>query len=154
MLAVADIDRAAFAQTRPAEEHLREELARPWTKAWVAMGNDEDRVVGYLLSWHVADELHILQVASALGDRRRGIGRALVEQALAYAVSQRVRLVLLEVRRSNGAAIALYRRVGFIGSSVRRGYYSDGEDALEMLLELDPLTGARVPRVDEVELDD
>jgi ribosomal-protein-alanine N-acetyltransferase len=149
--AVAEIDAASFPQTRAAEEHVREELSRPWTRGWVA--REGDRVLGYLLSWHVADELHVLQVATAEAHRRRGIGRALVDQALAFAAAQHVRLVLLEVRRTNVAAIALYRRVGFIANHVRRGYYADGEDAVEMLAELDPVTGARVPRVDEVALD-
>jgi ribosomal-protein-alanine N-acetyltransferase len=148
---VAEIDAAAFPQTRSAEEHVREELTRPWTRGWLA--RDGTYVVGYLLSWHVADELHVLQVAAAPSERRKGIGRALVEHALGYAASAKVRLVLLEVRRSNGAAIALYRRVGFVTSDVRAGYYTDGEDAVEMLVELDPATGSRVSRVDEVELD-
>lgn len=151
--AVAAIDAASFPQTRPAEEHVREELSRPWTRAWVARVAPEDAVVGYLISWHVADELHILQVAAAVTERRKGIGRGLVDEVLAYAARERLRLVLLEVRRSNAAAIALYRRVGFIASNVRRGYYTDGEDAVEMVLELDPATGARVPRLDEVVLD-
>ena len=148
---VAEIDAASFPQTRPAEEHIREELSRPWTRAWVA--RDDLRVAGYLLSWHVADELHVLQVATAVSQRRRGVARSLVEQALDFAAAEHVRLVLLEVRPSNTAAIALYRRVGFVATHVRRGYYTDGEDALEMLIELDPVTGRRVSRVDEVRLD-
>ena len=55
------------------------------------------------------------------------------------------RLVLLEVRQSNGPAIALYRSVGFETTGVRRGYYSDtGEDALEMRVTLDPKSGEAV----------
>ncbi len=148
---VAAIDEASFPQTRPAEEHIREELTRPWTRGWVARKGSG--VVGYLLSWHVVDELHILQVASAVLHRREGIGRGLVEEALAFSAVERVRLILLEVRRSNAAAIALYRKLGFAASNVRRGYYTDGEDAVEMLLELDPATGARVSRVDEAGID-
>ena len=148
---VAEIDAASFPQTRPAEEHIREELSRSWTRAWVA--RDDLRVAGYLLSWHVADELHVLQVATAPSDRRKGVARGLVEKALEFAAAQHVRLVLLEVRTSNAAAIALYRRVGFVATHVRRGYYTDGEDALEMLIELDPVTGRRVSRVDEVGID-
>jgi ribosomal-protein-alanine N-acetyltransferase len=152
---VARIDSATFAHKRPPdqdpEQHVREEIARPWTRGWVAR-LESTSVVGYLLSWHVADELHILQVATVPTERRRGIGRALVEEALAYGAQERIRLVLLEVRRSNVAAIALYRRLGFIASNVRRRYYDDGEDAVEMLVELDPATGARVPRVDEAGL--
>jgi ribosomal-protein-alanine N-acetyltransferase len=45
---------------------------------------------------------------------------------------------LLEVRRSNDAAIALYRSAGFSENGVRRGYYSDnGEDAALMCVELE-----------------
>ena len=150
--AVAVLDAMTFPQTRPAEEHVREELSRPWTRAWVA--KEEGAAVGYLLAWHVADELHVLQVATAPVHRRKGVGRALVDHAIAYATAERVRLVLLEVRRSNAAALALYRGLGFVRSHVRRGYYTDGEDAVEMLVELDPVTGARVPRVDEAGFDD
>jgi ribosomal-protein-alanine N-acetyltransferase len=157
---VAVIEDASFPQQRPAagnvrlpttEERLREELSRPWTRAWTA--HEGKRIVGYLVSWHVADELHVLQVAASPSDRRRGFGRALVLRALEYAASERVRLVLLEVRRSNHAAIALYRRVGFAAVNVRRAYYDNGEDAVEMLAELDPATGNRVLRDDEVALD-
>ncbi len=159
---VAEIEAAAFPPAHspgaalPAtpEERVRDELARPWTRAWVARSEDAAApVVGYLVCWHVADELHILQVATARSERRRGIGRALVEHVLAYAAAERVRLVLLEVRRSNAAAIALYRRVGFAAINVRRAYYTDGEDGVEMVAELDPATGTRVPRADEVALD-
>jgi ribosomal-protein-alanine N-acetyltransferase len=64
-----------------------------------------------------------------------------------------VKHVLLEVRRSNGAAIALYRRVGFFAMGVRARYYPDDEDAVEMVLMLDPETGAVVAHGDEVRLD-
>ena len=47
------------------------------------------------------------------------------------------RLVLLEARTSNEAALALYRSAGFFVTDVRRAYYSDnGEDAVVMRLEL------------------
>jgi ribosomal-protein-alanine N-acetyltransferase len=64
-----------------------------------------------------------------------------------------VRLLVLEVRTSNRDAIRLYRRVGFAAINVRRRYYSGGEDAVEMHLELDPATGAVVAHSDEVTLD-
>jgi ribosomal-protein-alanine N-acetyltransferase len=142
------IERDSFPESRPGGEFLREELARPWTRAWMA--RDGEVVVGYLLAWHVADELHILQVATAKPVRRQGIGARLVDAAMAYASREGVRLVLLEVRRSNIAAIALYRRAGFAVDRLRKGYYSNGEDALEMAVELDPSTGTRVARKDEV----
>jgi len=65
---------------------------------------------------------------------------------LAYARDQHKRLVLLEVRHSNLAAVALYEGFGFETTGVRRGYYSDtGEDALEMRITLNPETGQILP---------
>jgi ribosomal-protein-alanine N-acetyltransferase len=151
---VAAIDARTFVQAKDGpspEARMTEELARPWTRAWVAREGAE--VVAYLLAWHVVDELHVLNVATVPAMRRRGIGRALVDAAVAYARASQIRLLVLEVRRSNRAALLLYRQVGFAAIGVRRAYYTDGEDAVEMLLELDLATGALVPHPDEVKLE-
>ena len=134
------------------EGQLKDELARPWSRLWVAREHDET-VVAFLVSWHVADELHVLNVATRADRRRRGIGRALMDAVVAYARDARMKHVLLEVRRSNAAAIALYRCVGFFAMGVRARYYPDDEDAVEMVLMLDPETGAVLPHDDEVRLD-
>lgn len=127
---------------------MRDEAARPWTRVWAAFEEGEPRA--FLVGWHVADELHILDVATAPRARRRGLAAALLARVLAYAAEHRLRILLLEVRRSNEAAIALYRRHGFSIFRVRRGYYADdGEDAIEMAVALDPDTGQAIPRPDE-----
>lgn len=117
------------------EQQLRDELGRAWSRVRVARG-ERGAVLGYVLFWHVADEIHLLNVAVAASERRRGIGRALVEDMLGYARGRAARLVLLEVRASNAAAIALYEALGFERFNVRARYYADGEDAVEMKLEL------------------
>jgi ribosomal-protein-alanine N-acetyltransferase len=132
------------------EANLREELARPWARVWLA--REGARIVGFLVVWHVADELHVLNVAVLPERRRGGVGRELMDHALAYAAASSVRHLVLEVRRSNGAAIALYRAMGFHALGLRHQYYSDGEDALEMMAALDE-NGRVVPRPDEVRLD-
>jgi ribosomal-protein-alanine N-acetyltransferase len=43
---------------------------------------------------------------------------------------------MLEVRKGNTAAVNLYQKQGFSISAVRRGFYSDGEDAYFMELSL------------------
>jgi [ribosomal protein S18]-alanine N-acetyltransferase len=148
LCAVAAIEGA----TRMDEAQLKDELARTWARLWVAR-EDDGAVVAFLVSWHVADELHVLNVATREDRRRRGIGRALMNVVVAYARSHDIKHVLLEVRRSNGAAIALYRCVGFFAMGVRARYYPDDEDAVEMVLMLDPVTGAIVAHADEVRLD-
>ena len=128
---------------------LQEEVARPWTRLWVAY-EGRDRPASFLVGWHVADELHILNVATAEAARRKGLARALLVQALEYAALYHLRILLLEVRRSNAPAIALYKAMGFSISGVRRRYYADNdEDAIEMLLALDPVTGRVIPTPDE-----
>lgn len=117
------------------EAQLREELARPWAKVRVARG-ERGLALGYSLFWHVADEVHLLNVAVAPAERRKGIGRALMDDLLAYARANAAAKVLLEVRAGNTAAIRLYESLGFAHLGVRRRYYADGEDAVEMLLEL------------------
>jgi ribosomal-protein-alanine N-acetyltransferase len=119
------------------EQQLRDELARAYSHVRVARG-DGAVVVGYSLFWHVVDEIHLLNVAVAPHARRRGIGRILMDDLLAYARANEASKVLLEVRASNVAAIGLYERLGFERFNVREQYYADGEDAVEMWLLLGP----------------
>jgi ribosomal-protein-alanine N-acetyltransferase len=124
------------------EVDLEAELAREIALPWVARTDPAGPAVAFLLAWNVADELHLLDMASHPEQRRRGHARALLAELLRYAQSAHTRLVLLEVRRSNQAAIALYESSGFQTTGVRAGYYADtGEDALEMRVSLDPSTG-------------
>jgi ribosomal-protein-alanine N-acetyltransferase len=119
---------------------MREEVSRPWTRLWVAF--ESERPASFLIGWHVADELHILNVATAPAARRRGLAAALLERVFAYAAKHRLRILLLEVRASNEAAIALYKKHGFTIFGVRKRYYADNdEDAIEMAVALDPATG-------------
>jgi ribosomal-protein-alanine N-acetyltransferase len=159
--AVADIERLSFPPSAVAppdglvptpEARLREELTRPWSHTWVVRGED-GRALSFLAAWHVADEVHVLNVASHPAYRRRGMGSALLAHVIEFARTVRARHLLLEVRRSNESAIRMYRTEGFATTGLRRRYYPDDEDAVEMALLLDPSTGAVVPRADEVSLD-
>lgn len=122
------------------EAELGREIALPWVRR-----DEAGSVVGFLLAWSVADELHLLELASHPDERRKGHGRALLTALIALAKTDKKRLVLLEVRRSNVAAIRLYESAGFEHTGVRPRYYADNdEDGLEMRLTLDPETGAVV----------
>jgi ribosomal-protein-alanine N-acetyltransferase len=150
-MTTADLREAAALEPPADAARLAEELARPWSRLWVAR-EDGGGIVGFLASWHVADELHVLDVLTRIDRRRLGIGRALMGTALAYSRENAIRSVLLEARRSNGGAIALYRAVGFYATGIRARYYSDDEDAVEMALRIDAATGDVVVHADEVDL--
>ena len=87
-------------------------------------------------SAHVAD----LGLMVAKGYRRRGVGRALLEGAVAWAAEAGVTKLELHVFPWNKPAIRLYERFGFEREGVRRRHYRrDGEyvDAILMALTLD-----------------
>jgi RimJ/RimL family protein N-acetyltransferase len=111
--------------------------------AAVFVAEDEGAVVGRLsiardphsASRHVAD----LGLMVASTHRRRGIGRGLLEQAVAWARDAGVTKLELHVFPWNEAAIALYQSFGFEREGYRRRHYRrDGEyvDAILMALHL------------------
>ena len=131
------------------EVDLEAELGREIALPWVLSSPGSNEPLAFCLAWSVADELHLLDMASHPEQRRKGHARALLHELLSYARAEHKRLVLLEVRHSNQPAILLYRSVGFETTGVRRGYYSDtGEDAVEMRITFEPSTGLilREPR--------
>jgi ribosomal-protein-alanine N-acetyltransferase len=94
-------------------------------------------VVGYIVFWIVHDEVHVLNVATSVAARRRGVGRALMEAAEAEGKVRGARLSTLEVRRSNTPAIALYLDLGYRQIGVRPNYYAEEhEDAIVMVKQL------------------
>jgi [ribosomal protein S18]-alanine N-acetyltransferase len=151
MTAVEAIARECFAGTGFS---VAEELTRPWARAWAARTAEGAPPAAFLVAWHVADEIHVLNVATTPSMRRRGFARALMDEVLSSAAAERIRIVILEVRRSNRAAIKLYRGLGFTALGVRPRYYADNdEDAVEMILALDPESGRVLPGRDEIRID-
>jgi ribosomal-protein-alanine N-acetyltransferase len=107
---------------------FREELANPLSV--VDLLWRDTVLTGYLCSWQVCDELHILNVVIAPELRRRGLAGTLLRHVLQRARRAGCARTFLEVRDGNAGAIALYRAFGFRPTGRRRGYYADGEDAL------------------------
>ena len=126
--ALARIMRRSFAEGW-SEDAFRKELARPATRARVAVASSEE-CVGYVLGWRVLDEVEILSFAVDPAWRRSGVATRLLEDYLDSMQREKVRRVMLEVRESNTAARALYRSGGFEVEGSRREYYRDGETAL------------------------
>ncbi|KAB2962794.1 MAG: ribosomal-protein-alanine N-acetyltransferase [Zoogloea sp.] len=95
--------------------------------------------VGYAVLMMVIDEAHILNISVAQACQGRGLGRRLLDHLAQVAWRAGARQLLLEVRPSNTAALALYAKSGFEVIGRRKGYYPapDGrEDAIVMRLSL------------------
>jgi ribosomal-protein-alanine N-acetyltransferase len=109
------------------------EYGEAWTEAqcagimglpgtWLLIARADDDPAGFALLRTIADETELLLIAVRKRYRRQGIGRALIEQAIADSTEDGVETLHLEVRDGNPAA-ELYRSVGFVQVGVRRDYY-------------------------------
>jgi ribosomal-protein-alanine N-acetyltransferase len=110
------------------------EIAKQSSICIGAIDPDEgDRLVGYLIISRYADAWHVMNVAVDEAYRRRGIATQLLNRLFELTAGDDRRGYTLEVRVSNGDAIKLYERLGFVARGIRRGYYTDNrEDALIM----------------------
>ena len=117
----------------------QEAFSDPWSREsfhrllsqLALVADDGDEVVGYIVAHWAGEESEILNLAVHPEQRRRGIARRLVEEAVVRLVAKGVRLVFLEVRESNEGALAFYDGLGFRQAGHRPGYYRrPREDAL------------------------
>ncbi|QBM18042.1 hypothetical protein MARI_21660 [Marinobacter sp. JH2] len=122
--------------------------SHPWTegifrdcfkdsyRVWAYVSEKE--LVGYTIISYQFDEAHLLNVCVHPTVRGMGVGRKLLQHAIAVAVEDDLACMILEVRKSNRAATLLYRSEGFKQIGVRPKYYpgpSGGEDARVMELQ-------------------
>lgn len=97
----------------------------------VTVAEESGRVVGYAAVWFTRGEAELGDLAVHPGHRRKGVGRALLEDALGAAAERGSARLFLQVRESNAGAMALYADAGFHRVGRRPDYYrSPSEDAL------------------------
>lgn len=138
---VHQVDQLSFALPWSERSFHFEINENPASRLWVAEVEDEagqKQIAGLLVIWMILDEAHIGTFAVHPDFRRLHIGQSLLAKGLLEAQAEGATLSLLEVRRGNQGAQALYQRFGYKEVGLRPRYYHDnGEDAL--LLTLDPL---------------
>lgn len=126
----------------------------PWTEAnfrdaltagnLCLVGDQHGALVACAVLQLAGGEAELLTMAVLPAARRMGLGRQLLRELIARAAANRAAAVWLEVRKSNAAAISLYRETGFAEIGWRKGYYrtpEGREDAIMMRLALSLLQG-------------
>lgn len=95
--------------------------------------DEDEKIVGYLISTHVAGEAELLRIGVEAARRRQGIGRILMETFVRLCAEQETPDAFLEVRESNRSAISLYEHFCFENVGRRKKYYHHpDEDAVLM----------------------
>lgn len=97
---------------------------------------EKEIILGYYGMWIVNDYSTITKVSIRKELQGKGLSKILMEDLFKRCEQQDVVVIDLEVRPSNVAARALYTNCGFTEVGVRKGYYSDGEDAIAMVKNL------------------
>jgi ribosomal-protein-alanine N-acetyltransferase len=94
-------------------------------------------IIAYGGMWLVLDEAHITNVAVHPEYRGMKLGEQMMRQLMELAREWKAARMTLEVRASNIVAQNLYRKLGFVATGIRPGYYTDNnEDAVIMWVEL------------------
>ncbi|PFH51357.1 hypothetical protein AMATHDRAFT_142765 [Amanita thiersii Skay4041] len=117
--------------------------AMTWPSLSYVAEDHKGRIVGYILAKmeeEVADgevpHGHVTSISVLRSYRRLGLAKKLMLQSQdAMATIYRASYVSLHVRKSNRAALSLYRdTLGFEVKGIEKKYYADGEDAYSMHL--------------------
>ncbi len=140
------IREAAFPDLDSIAELERECFPEPWDAAAIGdvanefshilcEGGENGEIRGYIFFDTVFDDAEILRLCVKKDCRRLGIAGELISRCIDVSKEAGCRKVLLEVRRSNAPAIALYEKNGFAKISERPLYYGS-DDGLIYALEL------------------
>lgn len=89
-------------------------------------------VEGYIGLW-IDEVSEIINFYVSKDFQGLGFGKMLLDFAVRVCSDSGVKVLSLEVRKSNAKAIKLYDSFGFIDSHIRDHYYQDGEDAIIMV---------------------
>src|SRR5881396_754291 len=118
--AVASIVREALRENYPTSLYL--DIHRWWRDGFLVADLD--------------GQARILMFAVTSAFRKRGIGSQLMNAFVQVCAMRGIRQIELEVRISNGEAIAFYKRYGFEIAGVLERFYTDGEDGYKMVRRL------------------
>jgi len=126
---LADLHRTAF-DRRWSKQEFADLLRRPTSLALLARQRSWRgvwRPVGFILLQRVEEEAEILSIAVSSQLRRRGIGRALLDEAIRRLYAEGRQTLFLEVDRNNQPAVELYLSSKFKVAAERTGYYASDD---------------------------
>lgn len=89
---------------------------------------DKGNILGYCAFYIIEQEGNIANIVVDKPYRRQGLGRQMMDFMTALFKKKGVKTVFLEVNTANASAIKMYRAYGYEILSVRKNYYSQGNE--------------------------
>lgn len=134
--AAPDIPAVAALEAEEFPDGASEDMLRRLSESadgCILIAENAGEVLGYVWCRFVLDEGDIGNVAVKKEERRRGIAGELLRALDRECEERRIAVLMLEVRESNAAALALYEKNGFLSVGRRKKYYEKPtEDAILM----------------------
>ena len=130
-----DIERRCFSGDKLSRRSFRRFIRSPGACMIVA---ENAGILGYglVLMRRDSASARIYSIAIQPQNHKQGLGKKLIQRCEELARRGGRGRMVLEVRVDNGAAIALYEKLGYRRFGIKRNYYEDGEDALRLEREL------------------
>jgi [ribosomal protein S18]-alanine N-acetyltransferase len=116
-------------------KNFYDEIAKSSGFNWYIKSQD-NILLGYLFSYIISDEMFITNICIHQNYRSLNIGSTLLKTILHKAANSFIKSIFLEVREKNHFAIKMYLSNGFVIDCVRKKFYTNGDNAILMHLEL------------------
>ena len=130
---IMEIEEESFIAKWNEQQFLYELFENPYNVILVA--EIDDKVVGFIDFLITFNSSTISQIAVKKEFRKKGIANSLIEKMIEILKKQKdiVETSTLEVRTHNLKAVNLYKKFGYEIKHVKKGYYTNGDDAYYMV---------------------
>lgn len=134
ILAISELEKECFPKEPWSYKMLASSFENDNFLGVVAMDGGE--IIGYGGITLAVDTADVDNVAVSEAYRKSGVGTAIISYLINKAAEHGAKKLFLEVRVSNSVAMSMYLKNGFKGVYARTRYYTDGEDCLVMVREI------------------
>ncbi len=108
------------------ESELKNENSR------YVVAKENNKIVGFAGIIILPDDIEITNIVTKKTERKKGIGKLLLDKIIEISKEEKKELLSLEVNEKNLIAINLYSKFGFEKVGIRKKYYNGIEDAIIM----------------------
>jgi len=130
---IKELENESILNNPLSEQDLKTALNNKLYKTFKIKHNND--FAGFIIT-QITDEVNIDSIAIKKEFRNLGLATRLIEYIEKFAKEQGINVVSLEVSDKNITAYLLYKKLGFVQRRVRKKYYADGTNAIEMFKEL------------------